>query len=44
MGLFTRRSRSREDYVECRVCGTTLEDTDEECPHCGGGEVAVYRL
>ena len=29
---------------ECRSCGTTLEESDEECPSCGSEEIAEYDL
>lgn len=27
---------------ECRNCGTTLEEDDDECPCCGSAEIAEY--
>jgi len=31
-------------YYECRVCGTTVEGPQEECPYCGGSRIATYDL
>ena len=37
------RSESAVIY-ECRNCGTTLEDTNTECPNCGSEDHATYFL
>jgi rubrerythrin len=44
MSIFNRRGDSTMKYAECRLCGTTLDGIDEECPHCEETAVAVYRL
>jgi rubrerythrin len=31
-------------YFECRHCGTSLDDADACCPHCGESDVARYEL
>lgn len=30
--------------VECRHCGTAVEDVDVDCPACGSDEIARYRV
>jgi rubrerythrin len=29
---------------ECRNCGKSLDEEAEECPACGGSEIAEYNL
>lgn len=29
---------------ECRDCGANLDSEDDECPACGGTEIARYDL
>lgn len=36
------RRDASERVIECRRCGTTLEQTGEECPTCGSLEAVVY--
>jgi rubrerythrin len=35
---------SDESLFECRNCGYTLDEETEECPECGGQDIASYRL
>lgn len=45
MGSLLDRLLSRdagETVIECRRCGTTLEEAAEECPTCGAAEIVVY--
>ena len=36
---------SEEPYLyECRACGTTVDETVEECPNCGRAEIAEIHL
>ena len=40
---FHRDSR-REEFVECRQCGTTIDASDNRCPQCGSTEIARYEI
>ncbi len=33
-----------ELFYECRVCGTTLKATHEQCAHCGSKEIVEYDI
>jgi len=33
-----------EVVVECRYCGTKLQPDADQCPDCGSGEIAHYRI
>lgn len=34
-----------EDVVyECRMCGTTVEPPEGQCPSCGSTEIAEYEV
>lgn len=35
---------SDSELFECRNCGQTLEEEAEECPECGGEDMASYKL
>lgn len=40
-----RRVRSGTTPIhECRNCGTTVENTEVDCPNCGCEEIATYCL
>ena len=36
------RRDAGDTVIECRRCGTTLEEAVDECPHCDVSEVVVY--
>jgi len=35
---------SGSELFECRKCGYKLEEGAEECPECGGEDIATYRI
>jgi rRNA maturation endonuclease Nob1 len=35
---------SSSELFECRNCGKTLEEEAEECPECGGEDIASYKI
>lgn len=46
-GLFTDPAGSEGDatvVVECRRCGTSLEESVESCPYCGTTEVVRFEF
>lgn len=42
--LFRHVFGSEIVHYECRNCGTTLEEAQEQCPECGAEDVATYQL
>jgi rubrerythrin len=34
----------RDDLIECRRCGTSVDGTADECPSCGSDEFARFEL
>jgi rubrerythrin len=35
---------SQSELFECRSCGKTLEKEAEQCPECGGEDIATYKI
>lgn len=46
-GLFTDHAGSNRGttvVVECRRCGTSLEEVVDSCPHCGATDVVRFEF
>jgi len=43
MSLLDRGGGAGEEYIECRNCGTAVDDVEQACPTCGREEMVVYR-
>lgn len=44
MGLLGRASGRETTYVECRRCGTTVDEGTDVCPTCGSTDIVEYRF
>lgn len=46
-GLISGRSHAEGDptvIVECRQCGTSLDESDDGCPYCGKSETVRFEI